>query len=77
MKFFLQDEDGTRLEALCFQEYDKIRQELIDKYGEEEFTMLIQRKSNKVRLSVAYDMDINEYMGMRMPQIIIRDYIML
>ena len=77
MKFFLQDEDGTRLEALCFQEYDRIRQELIDKYGEEEFTMLIQRKSNKVRLSVAYDMDINEYMGMRMPQIIIRDYIML
>jgi len=77
MKFFLQDEEGIRIEALCFQEYDRIRQELIDKYGEEEFTMLIQRKPNKVRLSVAYDMDINEYMGMRTPQIIIRDYIML
>ena len=77
MKFFLQDEDGVRIEALCFQEYDKIRQELIDKYGEEEFTMLIQRKSNKVRLSVAYDMDINEYMAIRTPQIIIRDYILL
>ncbi len=77
MKFFLQDEDGIRIEALCFQEYDKVRQELIDKYGEEEFAKLIQRKPNKVRLSVAYDMDINEYMGMRAPQIIIRDYIML
>jgi len=77
MKLFLQDEDGIRIEALCFQEYDKFRQEMIDKYGIEEFTKLIQRKPNSVRLSVAYDMDINEYMGMRMPQIIIRDYIML
>jgi len=77
MKFFLQDEDGARIEALCFQEYDKIRQELIDKYGEEEFVKLIQRKPNNVRLSIAYDMDINEYMGIRAPQIKIRDYILL
>lgn len=77
MKFFLQDEEGIRIEALCFKEYDKIQQELIDKYGAEEFAKLIQRKPNNVRLSVAYDMDINEYMGMRTPQIIIRDYIML
>lgn len=77
VKLYLQDEDGIRIEALCFQEYDKIRQEIIDKYGIEEFTKIIQRKPNSVRLSVAYDMDINEYMGMRMPQIIIRDYIML
>jgi len=77
IKFFLQDEAGIRMEALCFQDYDKIRQVLIDKYGEEEFAKLMQRKPNKVRLSVAYDMDINEYMGMRTPQIIIRDYILL
>lgn len=77
VKLYLQDEDGIRIEALCFQEYDKIRQEIIDKYGIEEFTKIIQRKPNSVRLSVAYDMDINDYMGMRMPQIIIRDYIML
>ena len=77
MKFFLQDEDGIRMEALCFQEYDKIRQGLEEKYGEEEFVKLIQRKPNKVRLSVVYDMGINEYMAIRTPQIIIRDYIML
>ncbi len=78
MKFFLQDEEGSKLEALCFiKEYDKLQQEMIAKYGEYEFESLIQRKPNKVRLSVAYEMDINEYMGMRMPQIIIRDYILL
>ena len=77
MKFFLQDEDGIRIEALCFREYEQIQQELIEKYGADEFDKLLQRKPNKVRLSVAYDMDINEYMGMRVPQIIIRDYILL
>ncbi len=76
MKFFLQDEEG-RMEALCFKEYDKLQQEMVARYGEEEFEKLIQRKPNKVRLSLAYDMDINEYMNIRTPQIIIRDYILL
>ena len=74
MKFFLQDEEGRKIEALCFKEYDKLQQEMIAVYGADEFTALTQRKPNKVRLSVAYEMDINEYLGMRKPQIIIRDY---
>ncbi len=77
MKFFLQDSEGSKIEALCFKEYDKLQQEMIAMYGADEFEALIQRKPNKVRLSLAYDMDINEYMGMRTPQIIIRDYILL
>lgn len=75
MKFFLQGEEGCKIEALCFiKEYDKLQQEMVAKYGAEEFEALIQRKPNKVRLSIAYEMDINEYMGMRAPQIIVRDY---
>ena len=77
MKFFLQDSEGGKIEALCFKEYDKLQKEMIAMYGVDEFEALIQRKPNKVRLSLAYDMDINEYMGMRTPQIIIRDYILL
>ena len=77
MKFFLQDSEGGKIEALCFKEYDKLQKEMIAMYGADEFEALIQRKPNKVRLSLAYDMDINEYMGMRTPQIIIRDYILL
>lgn len=75
MKFFLQGEEGCKIEALCFiKEYDKLQQEMVAKYGADEFEALIQRKPNKVRLSIAYEMDINEYMGMRAPQIIVRDY---
>lgn len=77
VKFFLQDSEGGKIEALCFKEYDKLQKEMIAMYGADEFEALIQRKPNKVRLSLAYDMDINEYMGMRIPQIIIRDYILL
>jgi len=75
-KFVLQDSSGTRIEALCFSDYESLQQELITKYGATEYTNLIQRKPNKVRLSVSYDMDINEYSGMCTPQLILRDYIL-
>jgi len=74
MKFFLQDEEGCKIEALCFADVEKMQRELIAAYGKEEFDKMMQRKPNRIRLSIAYDMDMNEYMGVRTPQLIIRDY---
>ena len=74
MKFFLQDEEGSKIEALCFADVEKMQQELTNAYGKEEYDKMMQRKPNRIRLSIAYDMDINEYMGVRTPQLIIRDY---
>lgn len=77
LKLFLQDETGIQLEALYFGDCEKLQHDMIAAYGQEEYERLMQKKPNNVRLSVAYNMDINEYMGVRTPQIIIRDYCFL
>lgn len=74
VKFVLQDAEGCKIEALCFSDYESVKNDLAAVCGEEEISNLLQRKPNKVRLSVVYDMSINEYMGVRTPQLIIRDY---
>ncbi|WP_099466727.1 single-stranded-DNA-specific exonuclease RecJ [Konateibacter massiliensis] len=74
LKLSVQNETGTKLDALYFGNIDKFNDFLIEKYGEEEKDRLYAGRASEVRLSLTYYPSINEYNGNRTIQIVIKNF---
>ena len=74
MKLQVVNEYEKVLDAMYFGDVDLFLQCLVDRYGQEEVDKMFQNRDNKVKLSVTYYPNINEYNGNRTLQIIIQNY---
>ncbi|WP_092870367.1 single-stranded-DNA-specific exonuclease RecJ [Acetitomaculum ruminis] len=68
-------EDKYIFDAIYFGNVEKMMTYLKDKFGQYEIEEnLMKRRSDKVKLSMAYYPSVNEYMGRKSLQIIVSDY---
>ena len=76
LKLRVRDTSGTEIDAMCFNQVEKMLECLEEKYGERSVEELLsgRRNAEKMTLSLTYYPDINEYMGRVTPQIVITHY---
>ena len=74
MKLQVVNEYEKVLDAMYFGDIENFLQNLVDGYGQGEVDKMFQNRDNKVKLSVTYYPNINEYGGNRTVQIIIQNY---
>lgn len=74
LKMQVQDTAGTVIEAMLFQKVEEFLKEIEDVYGTHSVEMFLQGRQTDIRLALTYYPDINEYMGRKMPQIVISHY---
>ncbi|WP_310602614.1 single-stranded-DNA-specific exonuclease RecJ [Anaerosporobacter sp.] len=72
LKLKVENQYGKRMDALYFNQIDQFNEYLIDKYGNNEVDKLYKGIPNDIKVSVVYYPNINEYNGMKTPQIIIQ-----
>ncbi|MCD8012629.1 MAG: DHH family phosphoesterase [Lachnospiraceae bacterium] len=74
VKMRVQNRQGYSIDALYFGDPDPFREYLTEKYGETEIQNLFWGRSNRVKMDFTYYPSINEYMGRRSLQIVIKNY---
>ncbi|MCD7744205.1 MAG: DHH family phosphoesterase [Lachnospiraceae bacterium] len=74
VKMRAQNRQGYGIDALYFGDPEPLKNYLIEKYGETEVQNLFWGRSNRVKMDFTYYPSINEYMGRRSLQIIIKNY---
>lgn len=74
LKFIIENNKGTMLEALYFGDIQTILNYLDEKYGAAEVALLMQGRHNNVILDCTYYPDINEFRGHKAIQVIIQNY---
>ncbi|WP_167955951.1 single-stranded-DNA-specific exonuclease RecJ [Anaerosporobacter faecicola] len=72
LKLKVENQYGKCMDALYFNQIDHFNEYLSEKYGNNEVNKMYRGVPNSIRLSVVYYPNINEYNGMKTPQIIIQ-----
>ena len=72
LKLKVENQYGKRMDALYFNQIDQFNEYLIDKYGNNEVDKLYKGIPNQIKISALYYPNINEYNGVKTPQIIIQ-----
>lgn len=67
---------GRRIDGLYFGNAFDLEEQLKEKFGKEEFEKALAGQDNKIRLSVLYYPQINEFRGARNIQIVVKDYLL-
>lgn len=74
LKLNLMTETGERVAAVYFGDIPAWKAYYAEKYGEGEVEAAFRGKENRIRMSVVYYPEINEYQGIESIQIIIRNF---
>lgn len=74
LKLTLLTEEGQRVSAIYFGDTEAWKSYYADKYGEQEVERAFRGQENRIRMSVVYEPEMNEYQGSRTVQITIRNY---
>lgn len=74
LKLQVQDVNGCRIEAMLFHHADDFLGKLEEQYGKTEVDALLKGRGRQIRISMTYYPDINEYMGKKTPQIVVKHY---
>lgn len=72
LKLKVENQYGKQMDALYFNQIDHFNEYLIEKYGNNEVDKMYKGFKNDIRISVVYYPNINEYNGIKIPQIIIQ-----
>lgn len=74
LKLSLITEEGVRVSAVYFGDIEAWKAYYTEKYGLQELERAFRGQENKIRMSLVYYPEINEYQGNKTIQIIIRNY---
>ena len=74
IKIKIEDEEGNDYEAISFSDSDRFKQRIANKYGEAQAVALLQGQKVRLRHSVVYSPEINEFRGNQSIQYVIKDY---
>ena len=75
LKMFVNDANGTKMDAMYFGDIERFMEHISSKYGDRAATEIQNGYgSGRIKINITYYPEINEYMGRRTPQIIIQNY---
>ena len=74
LKFRVQNQAGCVMDAMYFGEVDAMKEYLIEKYGDQKVQELFWGRGNGMMLDLTYYPSVNEYMGRKSLQIVIKNY---
>jgi len=74
LRLTIRTNKGRFISGVYFGDLEHFRNIIIDKFGEEELEKLFQGIKNEVTFDLAYNIDINDYMGNKNIQLIITNY---
>lgn len=74
LRLTIRTNKGRFISGVYFGDLEHFRNIIIDKFGEEEVDKLFQGMKNEVTFDLAYNIDINDYMGNKNIQLIITNY---
>ena len=75
LKMFVNDANGTKMDAMYFGDIERFMEHISSKYGDRAAAEIQNGYgSGKIKINITYYPEINEYMGRRTPQIIIQNY---
>jgi single-stranded-DNA-specific exonuclease len=74
LKLHLMNRAGCIMDGLWFGDPEEVREYLVGRYGEEKVRRLFLGRGEGIELDLTYYPSINEYMGRRSLQIVIRHY---
>lgn len=74
LKLRVEDAEQTEIDAMYFGDVKGFREYIRTKFGEHSYTQLFRGKGNGIRMAFTYYPSINEYQGIRTPQIVIQNY---
>lgn len=72
LKLKVENQYGKKMDALYFNQVDEFNEYLSEKYGNNEVDKIYKGIPNEIKISVVYYPNINEYNGVKTPQIIIQ-----
>ena len=73
-KLVMEDETGMRFDGICFGDTALIKEKITMKYGSEEIKNLLDGKKTRLKFSIVYSPEINEFRGNQSIQIVIKDF---
>jgi len=74
LKLLLKTRKGTTIEGLYFGDVSEFEKRMIYKFGQAEVKKMFQGMDNNIRLDITYVPSINEYMGNKNLQVVIKNY---
>lgn len=75
LKFTVMNRAGRTMEAMYFGDAEEMRLYLVSKYGEDKVQELFWGRPGYMALDLAYYPSVNEYMGRKTLQIVIKNYV--
>jgi len=74
LKFVLLSDNGRKFEAIYFNDIPEFETFISNKFGKAELYNIFNGGENNIRLDIIFNIDINEYMGNKKVQLVIRYY---
>ena len=74
LKMVVKNENGCRMDAICFEDPERFRAFVRSEFGPYEEECMFRGEPNHVDLAFAYYPEVNEYMGRRSLQIVVNHY---
>lgn len=74
LKFRVQNQAGCVLDAMYFGDVDAMKEYLVEKYGDQNVQELFWGRGGKILMDFTYYPSVNEYMGRKSLQIVIKNY---
>lgn len=72
LKLKLISKSGRTIDGIYFGEKKELENIIFDKYGESEIQKMYNGQKNDINIDIIYNIDINEYMGSRSLQLVIK-----
>ncbi len=74
LKLILRTQRDRTIEGLYFGDIQEFQRRMVEKFGEEEVKKMYMGINNKIRLDITYTPNVNEYMGTKNLQVVIKNY---
>lgn len=74
LKCLLRDEQGYEIEAVYFGDTQKMLKEFEEQFGSSQVEYFLSGQKNRIKATIAYYPDINEFRGQKSLQLVITNY---
>ena len=74
LKLSIEDENGTQYEGISFGDTTSMKEKIAERYGESAMSGLFNGQRHKLKFSIVYSPEVNEFRGKQTIQIVIKDF---
>ena len=74
LKLKVEDERGMQMDAMYFGNIESFSEYIIQRFGKMQWERLLRGNADQIKMAFTYYPDINEFQGIKTPQIVIQNY---